>query len=262
MNKYYAHFLIILYFSLQAQLFAQSGWFWQNPLPQGNNLYDLHMFKTNTLVLVGDAGTIMKSTNGGTNWDFQTSGTTFHLNYVYFANSTDGWIAGDYGTLLKTTDGGTNWNTLLNPTGNHLYFVHFIDMSTGWAIGNSGIIIKTTNGGVVPINGNNKKITSAGFVLNQNYPNPFNPYTTIEYEISKQTVVKIELYDNLGRKIQTLLNNRQNAGIHSVTIDGIALSSGIYYYQLKTEEFQKSRKCILSRLLNFKILKCSNKQLI
>ena len=56
--------------------FSQPGWFWQNPLPQGNNLTSVKFINTTTGWAVGIEGTILRTTNGGTNWTSQTSGTT------------------------------------------------------------------------------------------------------------------------------------------------------------------------------------------
>jgi len=83
------------------------------------------------------------------------------------------------------------------------------------------------------------------FVLNQNYPNPFNPTTRIEYSISKATDLEINVYNLLGQKIQVLFSGKQQAGNHSVEFNGDDLPSGIYLYQIKSEEFEAYKKCIL-----------------
>ncbi|MEP1307321.1 MAG: T9SS type A sorting domain-containing protein, partial [Balneola sp.] len=69
-------------------------------------------------------------------------------------------------------------------------------------------------------------------VLNQNYPNPFNPATTINYALTKDANVRLEVYDILGRLITTLVNDKQKAGWHKVRFDGSAFSSGVYFYRL------------------------------
>jgi hypothetical protein len=87
------------------------------------------------------------------------------------------------------------------------------------------------------------------YVLFQNYPNPFNPTTTIRYGLKEPGEVKIIIYDNLGRKITELVNNRQNAGYHQVVWDGKnylnqQISSGIYYYKLIAENYTAMKKMI------------------
>lgn len=84
------------------------------------------------------------------------------------------------------------------------------------------------------------------FSLAQNYPNPFNPSTTIQYTISKAGNVKLLVFDITGRQVSELLNQRQNAGSHTVSFDAENLSSGIYFYRLETESgFSKTNKMLL-----------------
>jgi len=66
---------------------ANAQWFWQNPLPQGNDLYSVHLIDTNTGWMVGILGTICKTTNGGLTWEKQNSGTNEMLRSVNFINS-------------------------------------------------------------------------------------------------------------------------------------------------------------------------------
>lgn len=72
------------------------------------------------------------------------------------------------------------------------------------------------------------------FNLSQNYPNPFNPSTKMDYELPVDSKVKLIIYDILGREIKTLVNDYQNAGLHSVEFDAKQLASGFYYYRLIT----------------------------
>lgn len=82
--------------------------------------------------------------------------------------------------------------------------------------------------------------------LGQNYPNPFNPTTSIEYSIPKTSDVSILLYDLLGREIRQLVNTDNHAaGNHIVTVDGSSLSSGVYFYQLRSDRYIQTRKLTL-----------------
>jgi subtilisin family serine protease len=67
------------------------------------------------------------------------------------------------------------------------------------------------------------------FTLESNFPNPFNPSTTIRYELQKPADVIITIYNILGQEIETLIDSRQQPGIHSAIFDGSSLSSGIYF---------------------------------
>ena len=81
--------------------------------------------------------------------------------------------------------------------------------------------------------------------LNQNYPNPFNPRTVIKYSISKKNNVKIEVFDLLGRAIKILVNDKFNPGTYDVEFDATELPSGVYYYQMTTDNFRSVKKSIL-----------------
>jgi len=82
--------------------------------------------------------------------------------------------------------------------------------------------------------------------LNQNYPNPFNPSTQITYELASPTNVSLDVYSITGEKIMTLVNNRfQQAGPHTISFEASNLASGIYIYQLKTENQVFTRKMTL-----------------
>jgi hypothetical protein len=89
--------------------------------------------------------------------------------------------------------------------------------------------------------------TIQGYQLFQNYPNPFNPVTYISFEIPVSNTVKIEVYNSLGRQIETLYNNQLSAGHHQVEFNGSEIASGIYYYRITTGSFEQTRKCILMK---------------
>ncbi len=83
------------------------------------------------------------------------------------------------------------------------------------------------------------------FKLFQNFPNPFNPETTINYTLAKDSDIKIEVFNILGIKIQTLINSFQQAGRYSLSYQPESNSaSGIYYYRLATEGFSSVKKMI------------------
>ena len=69
-------------------------------------------------------------------------------------------------------------------------------------------------------------------VLNQNYPNPFNPSTKITFELSIPQYVQLDVYNTLGQKVLTLVNDRMESGYHSINLDATRLASGVYLYRL------------------------------
>lgn len=100
--------------------------------------------------------------------------------------------------------------------------------------------------------GADEESSPASFSLKQNYPNPFNPETIIEYSLPKGSSVEIVVYNILGQKVRTLLEEYQRAGWHRVLWDGRdnkdkEVSSGIYLYRIKTSEFSQTKKMVLLR---------------
>lgn len=78
----------------------------------------------------------------------------------------------------------------------------------------------------------NEELPSEGpesFKLYSNYPNPFNPSTNIKFDVAKTGVVKLEVFDILGRKVATLFDGKKSIGTHTVTFDASSLSSGVYF---------------------------------
>ncbi len=81
--------------------------------------------------------------------------------------------------------------------------------------------------------------------LNDNYPNPFNPETVIRYGVPEQTEVQLNVYDVLGRKVQTLINEQKSPGRYEVNFDGSELASGMYIYRLKVGANVLTKKMML-----------------
>ena len=82
-------------------------------------------------------------------------------------------------------------------------------------------------------------------VLHQNYPNPFNPSTLIRYQLPVSSVVSLKVFDMLGREVAVLVDGKVNAGSHEVTFNADGLSSGVYFYQLQTNEFVDTKQFTL-----------------
>jgi len=83
------------------------------------------------------------------------------------------------------------------------------------------------------------------FALAQNYPNPFNPTTNIRYELKAASMVKLAVYDMLGRQVATLVNEVQSAGPQVVSFDASSMTSGVYFYKLEAGDQVFTRKMTL-----------------
>jgi hypothetical protein len=120
-------------------------------------------------------------------------------------------------------------NPALNPWGDgpDVWTFAWIGMPTFTAIGDGNPVVVNT------------------YHLGDNYPNPFNPTTTIEYSLASAGFVELSVYNTLGQKIATLVNERNSAGHHQVTFDASALASGVYFYEIIAKDFNQVKKMLL-----------------
>ena len=112
---------------------------------------------------------------------------------------------------------------------------------------NGGTIIKTTTGGVTSNEITSETDIPQTFSLYQNYPNPFNPATNLSFVIDQPSFVSLKVYDILGNEVATLVNEERPAGKYEVTFNADKLSSGVYFYQLRTEKYIQTKKMLLLR---------------
>jgi len=83
------------------------------------------------------------------------------------------------------------------------------------------------------------------YTLKQNYPNPFNPTTNIEFRLAKAGKTELAIYNALGQKVKTLISQEMTAGVHKVTVRADNLSSGVYFYKIKSGDFVQIKKMVL-----------------
>ena len=88
------------------------------------------------------------------------------------------------------------------------------------------------------------------FELFQNYPNPFNAETKIHFDLPSSELVNLSVYNIMGQRVRTLLNEKKNAGRHTVSWDGkdeynMSVGTGIYFYRISTNDFKYTRKALL-----------------
>jgi hypothetical protein len=90
------------------------------------------------------------------------------------------------------------------------------------------------------------------YALDQNYPNPFNPSTMITYSVPQKVSVRIDIYNILGQRVSSLVNQEQVAGTHSLVWNGhdnrnIQVSSGVYFLKMQAGSFSDIKKMLLMK---------------
>jgi photosystem II stability/assembly factor-like uncharacterized protein len=132
---------------------SQSAWFWQQPLPTGNFLYAVDFLNENLGYAAGTVGTVIKTTNGGSNWSVKNINSgTFYLSSV---NAVDvNTVIASNNCIYRSTNGGDNWTQVYSNSGNSLFFLDFPTSNIGYVAGYPGIIMKSIDKGITWIQQN------------------------------------------------------------------------------------------------------------
>ncbi|MGE5806851.1 MAG: T9SS type A sorting domain-containing protein [Ignavibacteria bacterium] len=138
-------------------------------------------------------------------------------------------------------------SNLSNPLGIEMVHNKLFVVETGLWGNNSPKLLEIT----LPLKGtvgiNQDKTTLTNFELFQNYPNPFNPETIIKYQLANESKVSLKVYDVLGKEKAVLVNEVQHAGLHQVKFNASGLPTGVYFYTLNSEQFNKTMKFLLMK---------------
>jgi len=137
-------------------------------------------------------------------------------------------------------NGATSSVKMFDSNGN--YIEDLIPSGSGGLMTPNAVVIRQSNLLSVPGESSLKNIS---FKLEQNYPNPFNPSTVISYHLPVTSKVTLKVYNVLGKEIVTLVNEELAAGEHKVEFNSTGLPSGIYFYQLKAENYIETKKMTL-----------------
>ncbi len=173
-------------------------------------LYGIHFPISNASLIgyaVGEDGQILKTIDGGMNWQTLLSGITETLNDVAFFDLSIGYAVGDYGVILKTDTGGEP------PVG-----------------------LKKS-----------EQTFCQEFHLYPLYPNPFNSHITIEFYLPAANTVRVKIYNTLGELMAILLDNYFKEGHHRISWNALSLSSGTYFCQLESGHERRITRFILLR---------------
>ncbi len=222
-----------------------------NWTPQGlsgiviNSIAIASIRSVGTDLYAGTNDGVFLSTNNGSIWTQVNGGLTDTLISSIVTYGTNVFAGTDSSGVFLSTSNGASW-----------YSVNSGLTSTDvvcLAIGDTNLYAGTIGGGVwrrplsqmvTGIEGHSDNVVQT-FRLNQNYPNPFNPSTIISYLLAKKSHVTLTIYDVLGRRVATLVNQNENAGSYDVRFDGSALTSGVYFYRLQAAAYSQTRKLLL-----------------
>lgn len=186
-------------------------------------LDDWDIYKEIDLMSYLDSDSLMSISelNGGK--AFRDSFYTFAGGYIYVQSIFDSSKI-YYHAIYNGTDNETGWDKNL---------FNLIDPVTGNFV--SSILLKVDEPELIPND----------FILYQNYPNPFNAQTKIKFYIPNSEFVTLKVYDILGREIVELVNEFLPAGAYEVVLDSRDLSSGVYFYTLKSNKSSLTKKMLL-----------------
>ncbi|MCX6157220.1 MAG: T9SS type A sorting domain-containing protein [Ignavibacteriae bacterium] len=200
---------------------------------------------------------VFKTTNRGINW----INITGNIPHIYINDLTahptnEGiyYAATEFGMLKGTTvDSTVTWVRWMNGMPRTVIVKNLGTIDSSSTTGRFYVVAGTYGRGIMLreasgddpvgiINGNSQIMR---YELSQNYPNPFNPVTNINFTISSNDNVKIEVFDITGRSVNILTNQKYTAGHYSVQFNGNGISSGVYFYRLTTSKFTDVKKMIL-----------------
>lgn len=257
-----------------------------------SSLYVSTLAVSGNYLLAGTSTGIFYSLDNGNSWEkSQSEPDNINISsiraigpYTYASSYTNGiLISSDNGSSWESRNNGFETLQFYDVSGNDeiLFALHFYDgvyisydKGVSWVLHNLGFfntslfcrfyinddyVFLTSLSGVyrlklsdiVGIN-NTEAQVAKNYLLYQNYPNPFNPQTNIKFEIPGNSFVKLQVYDILGKEIQTLIDKPMTTGIYSIEFNAENLPSGIYFYRIEISDivtgrisFSKSNKMLL-----------------
>jgi photosystem II stability/assembly factor-like uncharacterized protein len=224
------------------------------------NLNKIRFSDDNNGIVAGNNGKIYKTSDGGETWEssgdydiyynFKTV-SIIDSDIIFIAGDKNPYIGGG-GLIIKSTDGGETWNEQVSYASNSLTDIFFTNASTGYAAGIFGTILKTVTSGEHPyiITSVNDEITNnvtspEAFIVHQNYPNPFNPETIISFYLDEETIVTLDIFDILGRKVDTITNQFLTKGNYTYKWNAGKFPTGIYFYRISAGNKNQIKKMLL-----------------
>jgi photosystem II stability/assembly factor-like uncharacterized protein len=201
-----------------------------------------------TIIYAGTGNAIYRSTDSGSSWVVTPGALPKATSVLAFACSGENVFAGTYrnGAFLST-DHGEHWNAINTGWGNECVETlaimdgYLYAGLAGWSGGRGRSVWKRPLADILTSMPSTGRDAPERFHLAQNYPNPFNPSSDIRYQVpaphgaagSEFRIVKLAVYDLLGREVVVLVNEQQAPGNYQVRFDGTGLPSGVYFYRIQ-----------------------------
>ena len=181
--------------------------------------------------------TNQKATVGGTaTFSVSVSGTS-PFSYFWYKN---GLFQANTTNSSSSTNAYTTPALTASDDGNY-YYCLITNCSSTYECHSDNAYLTIITTDVTDYNNRIPKFYS----ISQNYPNPFNPSTIIRYDLPKEGMVSIKIYDMLGREVKTLVNEYKRAGSYNIEFNASKLTSGIYFYRLISGKFTQTNKLVL-----------------
>ena len=209
----------------------------------------------NNVLFAGANSGIFRSTNYGANWTIENTGLQNNYIWSLRAIGTNLFAGTESGGVYLSTNNGNFWldkSNGFNP--NPPIFFMYLHNNFLFAGTNGQSVWRRSYSEIIGIQNISTEIPTS-FSLGQNYPNPFNPSTVVRFSIPEGFLpgarrndrVELKVFDVMGREVQTLVNERLQAGSYEVTFDGSGLNSGVYFYRMVTEGYVETKRMILLR---------------
>ena len=202
-------------------------------------------------------------------WAHNNLGSSYTTEYTWVASDSNTtnpagenctFLWGDYDSLnvrrstILFAGGTTYYKRASNNVSNYIFPVCAVNYDSSgfrrsvfayWRFnfGNQDVYSNSEN--LPPIGITNTNGIANTYSLSQNFPNPFNPITTIKFSIPHRGLVKLVVFDVLGKEVAMLVNDEQTAGNYEVTFDASKLTSGVYFYKITSDDFSDVKKMLL-----------------
>lgn len=222
---------------------TDGGFSWEElPSKTYADLYGIAMVDGWYGMTVGMQGANRTTTNGGNSWIINANAVNGRLLAIAH-NFGEYWTAvGENGIIVRTTNGGDSWKPMESPVQTDLIAVWFAEANTGLAVGKHGVIVRAINSNITSVKliDNTTPTTTSpsactiGPCIDAVFPNPAHNAAQIQFRVSEQGAVIVDVVDALGRSVATLANEWLQAGAYDVQLELMDKPAGVYSVRVRS----------------------------